>query len=137
VENLANALRKLDAEGMTKGIVLDLRNDPGWLLHLPLGVSAALLPPRALVVPTVGRTDDAKRKYHAAPEDDLRGTREDVLASLPPSVKTLPMVVLVNAGSASASEIVAGALQDHGRAVVLGTQTFGKGSVQSILPLDS
>lgn len=137
VENLANALRKLDAEGMTKGIVLDLRNDPGGLLHGAVGVSAAFLPPRALVVSTDGRTDDAKRKYHAAPEDYLRGTREDVLANLPPSVKTLPMVVLVNAGSASASEIVAGALQDHGRAVVLGTQTFGKGSVQSILPLDS
>ncbi len=137
VENLAAALRKLDAEGMQKGIVLDLRNDPGGLLHGAVGVSAAFLPPRALVVSTDGRTEDAKRKYLAAPEDYLRGTREDVLATLPPSAKKLPMVVLVNAGSASASEIVAGALQDHGRAVVLGTQTFGKGSVQSILPLDS
>ena len=137
VENLAAALRKLDAEGMQKGIVLDLRNDPGGLLHGAVGVSAAFLPPRALVVSTDGRTEDAKRKYLASPEDYLRGTREDVLATLPPSAKKLPMVVLVNAGSASASEIVAGALQDHGRAVVLGTQTFGKGSVQSILPLDS
>ncbi len=137
VENLATALRKLDAEGMRKGIVLDLRNDPGGLLHGAVGVSAAFLQPRATVVSTDGRTEDAKRKYLAAPEDYLRGTREDVLANLPASTKTLPMVVLVNAGSASASEIVAGALQDHGRAVVLGTQTFGKGSVQSILPLDS
>ncbi len=137
VENLATALRKLDADGMRKGIVLDLRNDPGGLLHGAVGVSAAFLPSRVTVVSTDGRTEDAKRKYLATPEDYLRGTREDVLARLPASVKTLPMVVLVNAGSASASEIVAGALQDHDRAVVLGTQTFGKGSVQSILPLDS
>ncbi|MEB2320347.1 MAG: S41 family peptidase [Pseudomonadota bacterium] len=137
VENLATALRKLDAEGMRKGIVLDLRNDPGGLLHGAVGVSAAFLPPRVTVVSTDGRTEDAKRKYLATPEDYLRGTREDILANLPAGTKNLPMVVLVNAGSASASEIVAGALQDHGRAVVLGTQTFGKGSVQSILPLDS
>ncbi len=115
--------------------MLDLRNDPGGLLHGAIGVSAAFLPPKILVTSTDGRTEDAKRRYVASPEDYLRGTRDDVLQKLPAQVKNVPMVVLVNAGSASASEIVAGALQDHKRAVVIGTQTFGKGSVQSILPL--
>jgi carboxyl-terminal processing protease len=125
-----------DAKGSgLKGLVLDLRNDPGGLLHGAIGVSAAFLPPGSLVVSTDGRVEDAKRKYHAAPEDYLRGHREDPLKKLPAGVKSVPMVVLVNAGSASASEIVAGALQDHKRAVVMGTQTFGKGSVQTVLPL--
>ena len=135
VDNMVRHLGNLDKQGPMKGLVLDLRNDPGGLLHGAVGVSAAFLPSRTLVVSTDGRTEDAKRKYIASPEDYLRGTREDILAKLPAWVKTVPMVVLVNAGSASASEIVAGALQDHKRAVVLGTQTFGKGSVQSILPL--
>jgi len=115
--------------------VLDLRNDPGGLLHGAIGVSAAFLPPRSLVVSTDGRTEDAKRKYFASSEDYLRGTRDDYLKNLPAGIKSVPMVTLVNGGSASASEIVAGALQDHKRSVVLGTQTFGKGSVQTILPL--
>ncbi len=137
VENLVRHLETLAAKDSLKGIVLDLRNDPGGLLHGAVGVSAAFLPPKATVVTTDGRTEDARRKYVASPEDYLRGMREDLLAKLPAATKTAPMVVLVNAGSASASEIVAGALQDHKRAVVLGTQTFGKGSVQSILPLSS
>ncbi|MBE7424004.1 MAG: S41 family peptidase [Zoogloeaceae bacterium] len=134
-KKLAEHLDKLWKEGPVKGLVLDLRNDPGGLLHGAIGVSAAFLAPQALVTSTDGRTEDAKRKYHASPEDYLRGTRSDFLKDLPAGVKTVPMVVLVNAGSASASEIVAGALQDHKRAVVMGTQTFGKGSVQTILPL--
>lgn len=135
VDNMVKAIEGLYKNGPLKSMVLDLRNDPGGLLHGAVGVSAAFLPPRVTVTSTDGRTEDAKRKYVAAPEDYLRGTRDDYLARLPAGVKNVPMVVLVNGGSASASEIVAGALQDHKRAVVLGTQTFGKGSVQSILPL--
>jgi carboxyl-terminal processing protease len=140
-ENTAQSLAKhidtLYKPGPLKGLVLDLRNDPGGLLHGAIGVSAVFLSPKALVVSTDGRTEDAKRKYHASSEDYLRGTRDDFVKSLPPGIKSVPMVVLVNGGSASASEIVAGALQDHKRAVLLGTQTFGKGSVQTILPLNN
>jgi carboxyl-terminal processing protease len=119
-----------------KGLVLDLRNDPGGLLNGAVAVSAAFLPQNSLVVYTDGRTDDAKMKLTASGEHYLRGrTREDYLQKLPTEVKNVPMVVLVNGGSASASEIVAGALQDHKRAAILGTQTFGKGSVQTIMPL--
>ncbi|MCP5254714.1 MAG: S41 family peptidase [Zoogloeaceae bacterium] len=134
---LVQHLEKLYKEGALKGLVLDLRNDPGGLLHGAVGVSAAFLPANELVVSTDGRTDDAKRRYLASPDDYLRGSRTDVLRDLPEGVKNVPMVVLVNGGSASASEIVAGALQDHKRAVVMGTQTFGKGSVQTILPLNN
>jgi carboxyl-terminal processing protease len=113
-----------------------LRNDPGGLLTGAVGVSAAFLPKDALVVYTEGRTEDAKMHLTASPENYLRGGgRIDYLKELPENFKKIPMVVLVNGGSASASEIVAGALQDHKRAVILGTQTFGKGSVQTILPL--
>jgi carboxyl-terminal processing protease len=129
-------LFKADKDGL-KGLVLDLRNDPGGLLHGAIGVSAAFLPAKALVVSTDGRTEDAKRKYIASSEDYLRGHGEDILKSLPAAAKTVPMIVLVNGGSASASEIVAGALQDHKRAIVVGTQSFGKGSVQTILPLSN
>ncbi|MGH8619928.1 MAG: S41 family peptidase [Burkholderiales bacterium] len=119
-----------------KGIVLDLRNDPGGLLNGAVAVSAAFLPKDSLVVYTDGRAEDAKLKLNASPEHYLRGrSREDYLAKLPPEIKSVPMVVLVNGGSASASEIVAGALQDYKRAVVMGQSTFGKGSVQTILPL--
>ncbi len=121
--------------GPLKGLVLDLRNDPGGLLHGAVGVSAAFLPPKTLVTSTDGRTEDAKRQFIASPEDYLRGSKEDFLRNLPPEARSVPLVVLVNGGSASASEIVAGALQDHKRAVIMGTQTFGKGSVQTVLPL--
>ncbi|CAN5235332.1 protease CptA [soil metagenome] len=136
VEDMSKQLNKMYAAGPLKGLILDLRNDPGGLLHSAIGVSAAFLPNRALVVSTDGRTEDARRKYLAAPEDYARGRlSEDVLKSLPADLHKVPLVVLVNGGSASASEIVAGALQDHKRATIIGTNTFGKGSVQTILPL--
>jgi carboxyl-terminal processing protease len=137
-ENLATALSNLVKQngGALKGLVLDLRNDPGGLLTGAVGVSAAFLAKDALVVYTEGRTEDAKMRLTASPENYLRGGgKDDYMKNLPDSIKSVPLVVLVNAGSASASEIVAGALQDHKRAVIMGTQTFGKGSVQTILPL--
>ena len=137
-ENLASALDNLYKEnkGDLKGLVLDLRNNPGGLLTAAVGVSAAFLPKDALVVYTEGRTADAKMRLNANSEDYLRGDgKTDYLKNLPASFKDVPMIVLVNGGSASASEIVAGALQDHKRGLIMGTQTFGKGSVQTILPL--
>ncbi|MDP2108321.1 MAG: S41 family peptidase, partial [Rhodocyclaceae bacterium] len=127
---------KKEKDGGLKGLVLDLRNDPGGVLHGAIGVAAAFLPAGSVVVTTDGRIEDAKRKYTASSEDYLRNDgREDFIKKLPEGARTVPLIVLVNGGSASASEIVAGALQDHKRAVVMGTQTFGKGSVQTVLPL--
>ena len=137
-EKLARAISDVYKQnnGNLKGLILDLRNDPGGLLNAAVAVSAAFLPKDVLVVYTDGRVDDAKMRLHARKENYLRNpNREDYLARLPAAVKSVPMVVLVNNGTASASEIVAGALQDHKRATVMGSQTFGKGSVQTILPL--
>jgi len=134
-DDLVKHLVRLYKDGPLRGLVLDLRNDPGGLLNGAVGISAAFLPAKVLVVSTDGRTDDARRKYVASPEDYIRARNEDYLRALPAGVKQVPMVVLVNGGSASASEIVAGALQDHKRATIMGTQTFGKGSVQTIMPL--
>lgn len=136
LEKLAKADKEAKGEGV-RGLVLDLLNDPGGLLSGAVGVSAAFLPPQVLVTSTDGRTEDAKRRYMAVPEDYQRGQKDDFMKQLPAWAKNVPMVVLVNGGSASASEIVAGALQDHKRAVVMGTQTFGKGSVQTVLPLSN
>ena len=137
-ENLVTAINDLYKQngGDLKGLIVDLRLNPGGLLNSAVAVSAAFLPKNALVVYTDGRTEDAKMRLTANKENYVRGAfKEDFLARLPAAVKTVPMVVLVNGASASASEIVAGALQDHHRAILLGTQTFGKGSVQTILPL--
>ncbi|MCP5268297.1 MAG: S41 family peptidase [Zoogloeaceae bacterium] len=138
-ENTGSAVVKhlndLYKAGALKGLVLDLRNDPGGLLNAAVGVSAAFLPQKTLVTSTDGRTEDAKHKFFALPSDYLRGRGDDYIKELPAEALKVPMVVLVNGGSASASEIVAGALQDHKRAVIMGTQSFGKGSVQSVLPL--
>jgi carboxyl-terminal processing protease len=118
-----------------KGLVLDLRNDPGGLLDAAVAVSAAFLPENVSVVSTNGQLADSKFNYKAAPEFYLRRGGADPLKRLPAALKKVPLVVLVNEGSASASEIVAGALQDHKRATILGSQTFGKGSVQTVRPL--
>src|SRR6476660_2931426 len=134
-DDLARHVTNLFKQGPVKGLVLDLRNDPGGLLYGAVAISAAFLPSKALVVSTDGRTEDARKKFFATNEDYLRGVKDDMMKNLPAAAKTVPMVVLVNGGSASASEIVAGALQDHKRATVIGTQTFGKGSVQTIMPL--
>jgi len=135
-ESLVKHLEGLFRQGALKGLVLDLRNDPGGLLYGAIAVSAAFLPQKTLVVSTDGRTEDARKKYFSSVEDYARGGgRDDALKNLPAAAKTVPLVVLVNGGSASASEIVAGALQDHKRATVIGTQSFGKGSVQTIMPL--
>ncbi len=136
-ELLAEALNGLykDNKAPLKGLILDLRNDPGGLLNGAVAVTAAFVKPDSLVVYTEGRSEDAKMRLTASREHYLRPMQSDYLKKLPEGVKSVPMVVLVNSGSASASEIVAGALQDHKRAVVMGTRTFGKGSVQTILPI--
>ena len=130
---------KVDAiykqEPNLKGLVLDLRNDPGGLLDAAVAISAAFLPENVVVVSTNGQLAESKFVYKAAPEFYLRRAGNDPLKRLPAALKTVPLVVLVNEGSASASEIVAGALQDHKRATVMGNQTFGKGSVQTVRPL--
>jgi carboxyl-terminal processing protease len=117
-DNVTEAINELKKNGDLKGLVLDLRNNPGGVLNAAVAVSDAFLED-GLIVYTDGRVEDAKMKFSATPADILNGA---------------PIVVLINAGSASASEIVAGALQDHKRAIIMGEKTFGKGSVQTILP---
>ena len=118
-----------------KGLVLDLRNDPGGLLNAAVAISAAFLPENVTVVSTNGQTPDSKQILKATVRDYLGRDGSDPLKKLPKGLKKVPLVVLVNEGSASASEIVAGALQDHKRATLMGSQTFGKGSVQTFRPL--
>ncbi len=134
VADLAAKIGELYKAGPIKGLVLDLRNNPGGVLPGAIGVSAAFLPKDALIVSTRGQIQEAQGKFFATRDEYQRGG-DDVLRDLPAGIRDVPMVVLVNGGSASASEIVAGALQDYKRAKVIGTTTFGKGSVQTILPL--
>jgi carboxyl-terminal processing protease len=117
-DNVNEAIIDLKKNGALKGLVLDLRNNPGGVLNAAVAVSDAFLED-GLIVYTDGRVEDSKMRFSATPNDILNGA---------------PIVVLINAGSASASEIVAGALQDHKRAIIMGEKTFGKGSVQTILP---
>ncbi len=128
-----DALYKSDPK--LKGIVLDLRNNPGGLLESAVGVASVFLPPDSVIVSTRGQIPEANVSYRNTPSDYSREPGVNPLESLPAGVKKVPLVVLVNGGSASASEIVTGALQDYARAKVMGTPTFGKGSVQTVLPL--
>ena len=135
-EDIAQALIKLNQKNHLKGLVLDLRNNPGGLLNAAIGVSAAFLPADSLVVSTRGRNPQEERKFTASYKDySTSNSGKDYIADLPSATKSVPIVVLINPASASASEIVAGALQDHKRATIMGTRSFGKGSVQTILPL--
>jgi carboxyl-terminal processing protease len=118
-----------------KGFVLDLRNDPGGLLNAAVAISAAFLPDDVTVVSTNGQTSESKQTLKASLEDFRGVPGAESIKSLPKGLKKVPLVVLVNEGSASASEIVAGALQDHKRATLMGSQTFGKGSVQTFRAL--
>lgn len=139
-QDLAKALTALHDQNKAplKGLVLDLRNNPGGLLNGAVGVAAGFLPQNSLVVYTDGRAPDAKMYLTATAENYIRGGfKADYWRDEPAEYKTIPIVVLVNGGSASASEIVAGALQDHKRATIMGTQSFGKGSVQTILPMNN
>jgi carboxyl-terminal processing protease len=138
VEDFARKLEELYKQDPNlKGLVLDLRNDPGGLLEGAVAISAAFLPADAVVVTTNGQIADAKASFRASPDHYLRRGGQDPLKKLPAALKKVPLVVLVNEGSASASEIVAGALQDHKRALVMGSQTFGKGSVQTVRQLSA
>ncbi|MEO0048377.1 MAG: hypothetical protein RLZZ410_1336 [Pseudomonadota bacterium] len=138
VPDLGKKLTELfEKEPQIKGLVLDLRNNGGGLLQGAVGVSAAFLANDTLVVSTKGQSEDAKQVFKATPANYKLGEPNDPLAQLPNSLKKVPMVVLVNAFSASASEIVAGALQDHKRATIIGKTTFGKGSVQTVRPLSA
>src|SRR3990170_4182253 len=129
VDDFARKLEEIyKQEPNLKGLVLDLRNDPGGLLEASVAISAAFLPSDAVVVTTNGQIAESKSMFKASPEYYLRRGGTDPLRRLPEAVKTVPLVVLVNEGSASASEIVAGALQDHQRAIVMDSQTLGQGS---------
>lgn len=119
--DVATEIRKLQKKGKLKGLIIDLRNNPGGVLQSSVDVADAFLE-EGLVVYTEGRTESANLKYFAEPGDLTGGA---------------PLVVLINQGSASAAEIVAGALQDHRRALVMGTDSFGKGSVQTVIPINS
>jgi carboxyl-terminal processing protease len=136
VEDFARKVEEVyKQEPNLKGLVLDLRNDPGGLLDAAVAISAAFLPDNVSVVSTNGQLAESKFVYKAAPEFYQRRGSGDPLKKLPAALKTVPLIVLVNEGSASASEIVAGALQDHKRATIMGSQTFGKGSVQTVRQL--
>jgi carboxyl-terminal processing protease len=136
VDELADKLKSLYAQNPNlKGLVLDLRNDPGGLLPSAIGVSAAFLPANDVIVSTKGQLAESNATFYGRREFYAMKPGADPLGKLPAALKTVPMVVLVNTGSASASEIVAGALQDYKRAIVLGSQTFGKGSVQTLRQL--
>jgi carboxyl-terminal processing protease len=135
-EMLATTVERMwkENDGPMRGIVLDLRDNPGGLLTAAVAVCAAFLPANAPVVSADGQGQTSKMRLFASKSDYLKSDASDYLANLPAELKTVPLVVLVNKNSASSSEIVAGALQDNKRASVIGTKTFGKGSIQRMYP---
>jgi carboxyl-terminal processing protease len=136
VEDFAKKVNEIyKQDPKIKGFVLDLRNDPGGLLNAAVAISSAFLPDNVTVVSTNGQTAESKQVLKATPADYRGIPGADAIRNLPAALKTVPLIVLVNEGSASASEIVAGALQDHKRATIMGSQSFGKGSVQTFRPL--
>lgn len=136
VDDLAAKITELyKQDPQLKGLVLDLRNDPGGVLQGAIGVAAAFLPKDAAIVSTNGQLSESRQIFYGRPEYYAVHNESDALAKLPAAIKQIPLAVLVNSGSASASEIVAGALQDYKRAQIIGSQTFGKGSVQTIRQL--
>eukprot|EP01030_Chromulinospumella_sphaerica_P009408 gene9408-9218_t len=136
VDDLAAKITELyKQDPHLKGLVLDLRNDPGGVLQGAIGVAAAFLPKDAAIVSTNGQLSESRQIFYGRPEYYAVHNESDALAKLPAAIKQIPLAVLVNSGSASASEIVAGALQDYKRAQIIGSQTFGKGSVQTIRQL--
>jgi carboxyl-terminal processing protease len=136
VDDFAKKLEEIyKQEPKLKGLVLDLRNDPGGLLNAAVAISSAFLPDDVVVVSTNGQTPESKQTLKANARDYMGRSGVDMLKALPAGLKKVPLIVLVNEGSASASEIVAGALQDHKRATIMGSQTFGKGSVQTFRAL--
>jgi carboxyl-terminal processing protease len=139
VDDFARKLEEMHKEQPhLKGLVLDLRNDPGGLLDAAVAISAAFLPENVVVVTTNGQLEESKATFKAAPQYYLRRGSDPIKRltdTTQGALKKVPLVVLVNEGSASASEIVSGALQDHKRATIMGSQTFGKGSVQTVRPL--
>lgn len=134
-EELASHLLKLQQQGKTKGLILDLRDDPGGLVPAAIGTAAAFLPKDSVVLLTKGRDEASKQALRAEPANYLENDQPDPLLTLSAWTRTVPIIVLVNGGTASSAEILAGALQDAGRAKVVGTRTFGKGTIQAITPL--
>jgi carboxyl-terminal processing protease len=136
--DLAKNLKLISEQnkGPLKGLVIDLRNNPGGMVSSAVAVAAAFLEKDKLIVYSDGKTNNAKMKLFANPYNYVEGgEKNDYLKDISEDYKKIPIVVLVNNGSASAAEIVAGALQDHKRAIILGTQTFGKGTIQQLFPL--
>lgn len=133
--DLAAALKQLDGKTPPRGLILDLRNDPGGLVPAAVSVAGAFLAPDTVLFSARGRVPGVDATVTVNPRYYKGAADADVLAGLPAWTRTVPLTVLVNGASASAAELVTGALQDQRRATVIGTRTFGKGSIQSVIPL--
>ena len=133
---LTTHLKQLYKLAEPKGLILDLRNNSGGLLHAAVGVAAIFLQPKAVVASMTGRTKDTNMILLAESGFYIR-TGPDFTKEIPAGIKTVPLIVIVNHGSAAGAEIIAGALQDHQRAIIIGQPTFGRATLQTIMPLQS